>query len=78
MLKMEIAACCMDCDQVKIEASRAKTIGERAVIRDLGLEHMSVTLPVIVGCEHRLVCAKYLNEPLKALPAEQLFGKESS
>ena len=75
MIKLELAHCCMSCDFAdiqKTECSLPEVIEERLGLRvKFKLDNVQ-----IVGCSHRKVCADYLKEPLKALPADQLFGSE--
>lgn len=74
MIKLELAHCCMNCDFADIQ----KTVCSKQVIeKELRLGVIFKLDNVqIVGCSHRKVCADYLKEPLKALPADQLFGSE--
>lgn len=75
MIKLELAHCCMSCDFADIKTmvcSQPEFIEE-----GLGLNiRFKLDNVQIVGCSHRKVCADYLKEPLKALPADQLFGSE--
>lgn len=75
MIKLELAHCCMSCDFADIQktvCSKPEFIGE-----GLGLSvRFKLDNVQIVGCSHRKVCADYLKEPLKALPADKLFGSE--
>lgn len=74
MIKLELAHCCMNCDFADIQ----KTVCSKQVIeKELRLGVIFKLDNVqIVGCSHRKVCADYLKEPLKALPADKLFGSE--
>lgn len=75
MIKLELAHCCMSCDFADIQ----KTAWSQPEFIEEGLGlHVRFKLEnvQIVGCSHRKVCADYLNEPLKALPADKLFGSE--
>ena len=75
MIKLELARCCMSCDFADIQ----KTVCSQPEFIEEGLGlHVRFKLDnvQIVGCSHRKVCADYLKEPLKALPADKLFGSE--
>ena len=75
MIKLELAHCCMNCDFADIQ----KTVCSQPEFIEEGLA-LNVRFKLdnvqIVGCSHRKVCEDYLKEPLKALPADQLFGSE--
>lgn len=75
MIKLELARCCMSCDFADIQI---KVCSQQEFIeKGLGLNiRFKLDNVQIVGCSHRKVCADYLKEPLKALPADQLFGSE--
>ena len=75
MIKLELAHCCMSCDFADIQ----KTVYEEPefIEGEFGLNvRYRLSNVQIVGCSHRKVCADYLKEPLKALPADKLFGSE--
>lgn len=40
---------------------------------NLRIENEDAGKDVKIGCIHRAVCIRYLNEPLQALPVEALF-----
>lgn len=75
MIKLELGHCCMRCDFADIQVMECSS---PEVIKEV--VGLSVRFKLgdvqIVGCRHRKVCADYLKEPLKALPADQLFGSE--
>lgn len=67
MLKLEFGKCCMECSDAYIGAV-SRTIPVR-IARNINTTRRDV----VVGCVHRKVCGKFLEEPLQALPAEMLF-----
>lgn len=75
MIKLELARCCMSCDFADIQKTECSQPGFIEKELRLGVIFKLDNVQ-IVGCSHRKVCADYLKEPLKALPADQLFGSE--
>lgn len=76
MIKLELARCCMSCDFADIQI-KVCSLPENVIEERLGLSvRFKLDNVQIVGCSHRKVCADYLKEPLKALPADKLFGSE--
>ena len=74
MIKLELAHCCMSCDFADIQKTECS---QQVIEKELRLGVIFKLDNVqIVGCSHRKVCADYLKEPLKALPADKLFGSE--
>ena len=65
MIKNELARCCIECGCPDLE------IKERPY-----QENGYVAISQVICCRHAVVCRKYLNEPLQALPVEQLFKGE--
>lgn len=75
MIKLELARCCMSCDFADIQ--KMVYSEPEFIEKGLGLNiRFKLDNVQIVGCSHRKVCANYLKEPLKALPADQLFESE--
>lgn len=66
MIKIDLARCCMSCDYADISVHE--------LYADRCYEG---GLVAVIECEHSKVCMDYIKEPLKALPVEQLFGKET-
>lgn len=77
MIKLELAHCCMSCDFADIRTEERRLPLPAYVDEALGFSfRYNLEKLQIIGCSHRRVCADYLKEPLKALPADKLFGSE--
>lgn len=84
MIKFEVGKCCTTCDYFAVEAKQLPEAGTGSgggISPKYGpvvLEYVSVNMQMRIGCAHRYVCGKYLNEPIKAIPVEDLFKDEIS